>query len=159
MAYTTVGQRIAQLIQQLGISKNAFAVSLDKTATVIQHLVEERNKPGFDLLCRIFEVYPNVSKDWLLQGRGAMFMDADGDAEHEPGEAALATPAGVDEPVQAEPEVKPAATAPVVVASPSGIAAAPSAPQQTQSPVATPTPAVAASPAPAEPITDRKSVV
>ncbi|UYZ63961.1 helix-turn-helix domain-containing protein [Hymenobacter weizhouensis] len=76
MATTTVGQRIAQLIQQLGISKNAFAVSLDKTATVIQHLVEERNKPGFDLLCKIFEVYPNVSKDWLLQGQGPMLVDA-----------------------------------------------------------------------------------
>ncbi|RSK50143.1 helix-turn-helix domain-containing protein [Hymenobacter rigui] len=70
---STVGQRIAQLIQQLGLSKNAFAISLDKTATVIQHLVEERNKPGFDLLCKIFEVYPNVSKDWLMQGEGTMW--------------------------------------------------------------------------------------
>jgi hypothetical protein len=70
---TTVGQRFSQLIQALGMSKNAFALSLDKTATVIQHIVEERNKPGFDLLCKVFEVYPNVSKDWLLQGDGSMF--------------------------------------------------------------------------------------
>ncbi|GAB2965448.1 hypothetical protein GCM10027048_38980 [Hymenobacter coalescens] len=69
----TVGQRFSQLIQALGMSKNAFALSLDKTATVIQHIVEERNKPGFDLLCKVFEVYPNVSKDWLLQGSGDMF--------------------------------------------------------------------------------------
>ncbi|WP_324678787.1 hypothetical protein [Hymenobacter sp. GOD-10R] len=72
MASQTVGQRISQLIAHLGVSKNAFAASLDKTATVIQHLVDERNKPGFDLLCKIFEVYPNVSKDWLLQGNGVM---------------------------------------------------------------------------------------
>ncbi len=71
--HATVGQRFVQLISHLGISKNAFANSLDKTATVIQHLVEERNKPGFDLLCKVFEVYPNVSKDWLLQGNGLMF--------------------------------------------------------------------------------------
>ena len=70
----TVGQRFIQLISHLGISKNAFANSLDKTATVIQHLVEERNKPGFDLLCKVFEVYPNVSKDWLLQGTGPMLV-------------------------------------------------------------------------------------
>jgi hypothetical protein len=68
----TVGQRFVQLISHLGISKNAFAASLEKTATVIQHLVDERNKPGFDLLCKVFEVYPNVSKDWLLQGQGPM---------------------------------------------------------------------------------------
>lgn len=71
----TVGQRISQLIASLGISKNAFALSLDKTATVIQHLVDERNKPGFDLLCKIFEVYPKVSKSWLMQGQGAMLND------------------------------------------------------------------------------------
>ncbi len=58
------------------MSKNAFALSLDKTATVIQHIVEERNKPGFDLLCKVFEVYPNVSKDWLMEGRGAMYGTA-----------------------------------------------------------------------------------
>lgn len=71
----TVGQRFTQLISHLGISKNAFAASLDKTATVIQHLVDERNKPGFDLLCRVFEVYPNVSKSWLMQGEGPMLTD------------------------------------------------------------------------------------
>lgn len=70
---TTVGQRFIELIAHLGISKNAFANSLDKTATVIQHLVEERNKPGFDLLSKVFEIYPNVSKDWLIQGNGPMF--------------------------------------------------------------------------------------
>lgn len=73
---TTIGQRFTQLIQQLGLSKNAFAQSLDRTATVIQHLVDERNKPGYDLLCRVFEVYPNVSKGWLLLGQGSMLLDA-----------------------------------------------------------------------------------
>ena len=71
----TVGQRFIQLIAHLGISKNAFAASLDKTATVVQHLVDGRNKPGFDLLCKVFEVYPNVSKTWLLQGEGPMLAD------------------------------------------------------------------------------------
>ncbi|WP_303311648.1 helix-turn-helix transcriptional regulator [Hymenobacter sp. BT730] len=73
----TIGQRFSQLIQELGMTKNAFAISLEKTATVIQHLVEERNKPGFDLLCKVFEVYPNVSKDWLMQGSGPMFRGND----------------------------------------------------------------------------------
>lgn len=71
-APVSIGQRFIQLIQHLGLSKNAFAQSLDKTATVIQHLVDERNKPGYDLLCKVFETYPNVSKDWLLLGQGAM---------------------------------------------------------------------------------------
>ncbi|MGI4871929.1 MAG: hypothetical protein ACRYFX_12225 [Janthinobacterium lividum] len=75
-ASTSIGQRFVQLIQHLGLSKNAFALSLDRTATVIQHLVEERNEPGFKLLCKVFEVYPNVSKDWLMLGEGEMLTTA-----------------------------------------------------------------------------------
>ncbi|MGI4865834.1 MAG: hypothetical protein ACRYFZ_18060 [Janthinobacterium lividum] len=74
-ASSSVGQRFSLLIQQLGMSKNAFAMSLDKTATVIQHLVDERNKPGFDLMNKVFEVYPNVSVDWLVRGHGPMLRD------------------------------------------------------------------------------------
>ena len=73
---TSPGQRFTQLIQQLGLTKNAFAQSLGKTATVIQHLVDERNKPGFDLLNKVLEVYPNVASDWLLLGTGPMLRDA-----------------------------------------------------------------------------------
>lgn len=86
-ASTSIGQRFTQLIQHLGLSKNAFAQSLDKTATVIQHLVDERNKPGYDLLCKVFEVYPNVSKDWLMEGTGPMLK---ADAPHSEAPAAFA---------------------------------------------------------------------
>lgn len=73
-ASSSVGQRFSQLIQALGMSKNAFAISLDKTATVIQHLVDERNKPGFDLMNKVVDVYPNVSIEWLLRGKGPMML-------------------------------------------------------------------------------------
>ena len=67
-----VNLRFAELIQEVGLTKNAFAQSLGKTASVIQHLIDGRNKPGYDLLCKVFEVYPNVSKDWLMEGQGPM---------------------------------------------------------------------------------------
>lgn len=102
MVESSVGQRFSQLIQQLGMSKNAFAMSLDKTATVIQHLVDERNKPGFDLMCKVFEVYPNVSKDWLLMGKGPMLSNVDAPAPALPSptyEPAIAVPAAVAKPL------------------------------------------------------------
>ncbi|MBJ6109375.1 helix-turn-helix transcriptional regulator [Hymenobacter sp. BT523] len=73
-ASETIDQRFAQLIQQFGLTKNSFAISLGKTASVVQHLIDGRNKPGYDLLCKVFEVYPNVSRDWLLLGRGPMLV-------------------------------------------------------------------------------------
>lgn len=69
-----IDQRFAQLVQQFGLTKNSFAISLGKTASVVQHLIDGRNKPGYDLLCKVFEIYPNVSRDWLLLGRGPMLV-------------------------------------------------------------------------------------
>jgi len=135
-AANTVGQRISQLIAHLGISKNAFAISLDKTATVIQHLVDERNKPGFDLLCKIFEVYPSVSKDWLMQGEGTMF-------------AATVDPADTTRLVAAAPVVdvilEPVEALPTPAPAPEPAAPVPLAPAPTVQapPVATPPPALA----------------
>ena len=76
----SIDQRFAQLIKQFGLTKNSFAVSLGKTASVVQHLIDGRNKPGYDLLCKVFEIYPNVSRDWLLLGRGPMLVSG----EHAP---------------------------------------------------------------------------
>jgi hypothetical protein len=72
-----IDQRFAQLIKQFGLTKNSFAVSLGKTASVVQHLIDGRNKPGYDLLCKVFEIYPNVSRDWLLLGRGPMLVSGE----------------------------------------------------------------------------------
>ena len=69
-----VNLRFAELIQEIGLTKNAFAQSLGKTASVVQHLIDGRNKPGYDLLCKVFEIYPNVSKDWLMEGHGPMLL-------------------------------------------------------------------------------------
>ncbi|WP_156175863.1 helix-turn-helix transcriptional regulator [Hymenobacter terrenus] len=93
-----IDQRFAQLIQQFGLTKNSFAISLGKTASVIQHLIDGRNKPGYDLLCKVFEIYPNVSRDWLLLGRGPMLVSSE-PAPKVPAPAALATPEAPLEPI------------------------------------------------------------
>ncbi|MVN77706.1 hypothetical protein GO988_15340 [Hymenobacter sp. HMF4947] len=115
---SSIGQRFTQLIQHLGLSKNAFAQSLDKTATVIQHLVDERNKPGYDLLCKVFEVYPNVSKDWLLLGQGPMMAD------EAPPLAASAPTSGPVAPLPAPAAPEPLVAAPVAAPTPPAPAAA-----------------------------------
>lgn len=120
----SIGQRFTQLIQHLGMSKNAFAQSLDKTATVIQHLVDERNKPGYDLLCKVFEVYPNVSKDWLMEGAGPMLK-----MEAVPTPAAAAAP--VAAPIQlpiadlGAPPAVPSEVSLPLAAAPAAVAPAP----------------------------------
>ena len=95
-AAVPIDQRFAQLIQQFGLTKNSFAMSLGKTASVVQHLIDGRNKPGFDLLCKVFEIYPNVSRDWLLLGRGPMLVSG----EHAPKPVAPAVVAEAQLPLE-----------------------------------------------------------
>ena len=124
----TINQRFGQLIQQLGLNKNAFAQSLGKTASVIQHLMDGRNKPGYDLLYKVFEVYPNVSRDWLMLGKGPMMLTDSAPAKEEARSAIepISPPAATtqealdfDEPVIPSPR-RPAARTPL---QPAGIAA------------------------------------
>ncbi|TDN39418.1 XRE family transcriptional regulator [Hymenobacter sp. UV11] len=141
----SIGQRFTQLIQHLGLSKNAFAQSLDKTATVIQHLVDERNKPGYDLLCKVFETYPNVSKDWLLLGNGPMLVE-----EAEASSSTPPTPAAAPLPAAGLTAAADLLAAPVTPPTEVLIAAAsvePVAPALT--PPVAPAPPVSAAPAPA----------
>jgi len=145
----SIGQRFIQLIQHLGLSKNAFAQSLDKTATVIQHLVEERNKPGYDLLCKVFEIYPNVSKDWLMEGAGPMMK-----MEKATAEPVAIVPAALPGPT---PAVVPTVAAPLFAASEPAVVAppapvppvAPTLAPLLPAPVASPTPVAAPAPDPA----------
>jgi hypothetical protein len=149
MAESSIGQRFMQLIQQLGLSKNAFAMSLDKTATVIQHLVDERNKPGYDLICKVFEVYPNVSKDWLLLGQGQMLLSS-------PTPPVLAQVAEVT-PLASAPEAQPAASVPAstaplprpAISLATGVAALPATAPVTAPEAISATPVAASAPAPA----------
>ena len=95
-ASVPIDQRFAQLIKQFGLTKNSFAISLGKTASVVQHLIDGRNKPGYDLLCKVFEIYPNVSRDWLLLGRGPMLVSG----ERAPKPAAAAPVAAAAPPLE-----------------------------------------------------------
>lgn len=153
----SIGQRFTQLIQHLGLSKNAFAQSLDKTATVIQHLVDERNKPGYDLLCKVFDTYPNVSKDWLLQGDGPMLKTgsvlaapASLEAASVPTPAPVANLFAVVEPVVAAPlaPVTPVPAAPVAVAQAQSVVPTPPAPAPESPPIFTAASVPATAPAP-----------
>jgi hypothetical protein len=145
----SIDQRFAQLIQQFGLTKNSFAISLGKTASVVQHLIDGRNKPGFDLMCKVFEVYPNVSRDWLLLGRGPMLIGSSG----------LSGPAlAAAQPAAPEPDFEPidlADVAPRAARRPSALRLHPdeiAATLAIASSVADGLPAVASAPAPTSPV-------
>ena len=73
----SIYQRIGEIITALNISKNAFAARLEVAGSVIYNIINERNKPSFDLLEKIISLF-DVNPDYLLTGNGEMFSSNNG---------------------------------------------------------------------------------
>jgi transcriptional regulator with XRE-family HTH domain len=69
MIKTTVNDRITQLIEHENLTTNSFANRLGVKPTVIYNIQKGRNKPSFDLLTKIIDVF-QANSSWLLMGFG-----------------------------------------------------------------------------------------
>lgn len=69
------------------MQQNVFAEVLNISPGSLSGIFSERTKPSLNIVMAIKEKFPKVNLDWLLYGRGPMFMD---DAE---GKNAGAVPA------------------------------------------------------------------
>ncbi len=69
----SINVRFKELISLLGKSNNSFALSIGKTSTTINNIVEGKSKPGYELLEAVFQMYPQISRDWLLMGEGEIY--------------------------------------------------------------------------------------
>ena len=63
-------QGLQQLLDYYGITASALADTINVQRSSISHLLSERNKPSLDFIMKILEVYPEVSWEWLLHGKG-----------------------------------------------------------------------------------------
>ncbi len=69
-----INDRIAALIESLGISPNRFCEAVKVNPTVIHNIIKgRRSKPSYDLLEKILTSYEEISSDWLLRGEGGIW--------------------------------------------------------------------------------------
>jgi transcriptional regulator with XRE-family HTH domain len=69
-------QRLLQLIETLGISRNEFGRKCDFSSGQISHMLSGKSDFSSSKLIRILEEFPQIRAEWLLRGEGAMFRDA-----------------------------------------------------------------------------------
>ena len=74
-ASNEIGSRIKELIFKLDLNQTSFAKSVGVSHTAIFKTVSGETQPRFSLLEAILKAYPNISKSWLLDGKGEMFVD------------------------------------------------------------------------------------
>jgi transcriptional regulator with XRE-family HTH domain len=71
-----INDRIANLITFLELNPSAFAEKIGVKAPVVYNIIKgRRNKPSYDLLLKILEVYTTINTSWLLKGEGEMWVD------------------------------------------------------------------------------------
>jgi len=66
------GERFKLMLDDLKLSKNAFAGTLGVSSTVINGIVSNLHAPGLKVLKAIQNTYPQYNTDWLSTGKGEM---------------------------------------------------------------------------------------
>lgn len=61
------------LIDQLLMNSNEFAKSIGVSVDTIYHILKGRNKMTAFVKRKIFETYPNLSREWFERGSGEMY--------------------------------------------------------------------------------------
>lgn len=67
-------KRIKSLISVKNLTASQFADLIGVQRSNISHILSGRNKPSLDFIMKITEHFPTVSIDWLLNGKGEMFV-------------------------------------------------------------------------------------
>jgi len=68
-----IDERLLKLMEDYGLSRNAFANKIGVSPSVIQNIVKGRsdgtkNKPSFDVLAKILYTFDDIDAYWLISG-------------------------------------------------------------------------------------------
>ncbi|MGA9651037.1 hypothetical protein [Pedobacter sp.] len=69
----TIADRTRSLIELSGMNEYSFSKRIGKSNTAITKLVKGESKPGFEMIESIFNEFPNLSREWYLEGTGEMW--------------------------------------------------------------------------------------
>lgn len=68
-----VNDRIVQIMRSNGFNKNSFAKLLGMSQPAIRQIENNENLPSLKMILGIIQVFPSISAEWLLTGKGDMF--------------------------------------------------------------------------------------
>jgi len=71
----SLSHRIRLLIKSKKITQSEFARLMDVTRGSVNQWLSGKLVPGHKPMMRIFELYPELSADWLLLGKGEMYFE------------------------------------------------------------------------------------
>jgi transcriptional regulator with XRE-family HTH domain len=70
-----IKDRIQKIMDAEQLSAAKFADTVGVQRSLVSHILNERNKPGTDIIIKILKTFPRLSADWLFLGVGAMYKN------------------------------------------------------------------------------------
>jgi len=64
--------RIKKFMEYKGISPSELADSIGVQRSNVTHVLKARNKPSFQFIEKLLQIYPEINAKWLLLGEGNM---------------------------------------------------------------------------------------
>lgn len=78
----SVSTRIALMIKELDMNVSSFSKAIGLTNNVtIGRIISEEREPGFQVLSKIKQTFDSINANWLITGKGGMFLGSEGHAE------------------------------------------------------------------------------
>lgn len=76
---SSIGERIALLIKELGLNKNSFSkeIGLKNNSTITNIINNPDRNPSYDVIFRIVSRWDQLNIRWLIAGQGEMFSIAE----------------------------------------------------------------------------------
>lgn len=65
-------ERIRKFMEYKGISASELADSIGVQRSNMTHVLKARNKPSFQFIEKMLQIYPELNAKWLLLGTGSM---------------------------------------------------------------------------------------
>ena len=69
-------ERFKQLLEEKNLTATRFAAMIKVNASAMSHILNGRSKPGFDVLDKIAQAFPEVNLNWLISGKGSIYNTA-----------------------------------------------------------------------------------
>ncbi|MBC8006178.1 MAG: helix-turn-helix transcriptional regulator [Verrucomicrobia bacterium] len=64
--------RIKKFIDYMGITPSELADAIGVQRSNVTHVLKGRNKPSFQFIEKLLQIYPRINAKWLLLGEGSM---------------------------------------------------------------------------------------
>lgn len=69
-------ERFKQLLEEKNLTATRFAAIIKVNASAMSHILNGRSKPGFDVLDKIAQAFPEVNLNWLISGKGSLYNNS-----------------------------------------------------------------------------------